>query len=493
MAPTSQTTNQPSNWLDGYRIPHEIKLMILEYTSTHEDLLSLIEAYPEWVLPLWDRYPSALFNRAWDNVLNDIHPNVRAETTFVYYIRQMREEFATEMGSSHETEQDRDELRDVLHAILNLPDDPSSLANPGLDAILGLAKVVQDVKSLTFRYSNDAWNRIRNIAEETGTGPDCSPGLDNLPAIQLTKSEEFKFNRAFLRVEIYLLAKYWTNAQGERHILDMGANIERFIPHGGLDLIERDEFDSCLRYIFHAYRRHLKNTAKELGAPEVPTRDDLPWVRNWAEDYGYQYEDSPAPTPDNPIMEFAQRSVSEEQRFLLWLCEFGIEPLEQTHQAQNGLRRDELIQQFSRRDTWETVELRHRCSRYDYCVDEPLSRLEYRFRKHRNRHPIKSLYGLDRHQRYGTISAKWACASAFLDWKFTSPTSRDLRSRGDITLNERGRWITLSDTDAGVGNWNPFELKGTVHYGVPHGHPYMFDRSMYDFRSLPKRLWLYSP
>lgn len=493
MAPTSQTSNQPSNWLDGHQIPDEIKLMILEYTSSHEDLLSLIEAYPEWVLPLWDRYPSALFNRAWDNVLNDIHPNVRNETILVYYIRQVREDFATEMGSSHETEQDRDELADTLHAILNLPDDLSFLADPGLDAILGLAKVVQDVKSLTFRYSNDAWNRIRSIAEETGTGPDCSTGLDDLPTIQLTKSEEVKFNRAFLRVEIYLLTKYWTNAQGERHNLDMRAHIERFIPHGGHDLIERDEFDSCLRYIFNAYRRHLKKTAKELGAPEVPTRDDLPWVRNWAEDYNYQYEDYPATTPDNPIMEFAQRSVSEEQRFLLWLCEFGIEPLEQTHQAQNGLRRDELIQQFSRRDTWETVELRHRCSRYDYCVDEPLSRLEYRFRKHRNRHPIMSLYGRDRHQRYGAISAKWACASAFLDWKFTSPTSRTLRSRGDITLNEHGRWITLSDTDAGVGNWNPFELKGMAHYRVPHGHPYMFDRGMYEFRSLPKRVWLYSP
>lgn len=496
MASTSQTINTLPNWLDGDRIPAAIKLMILEYTSSHQDLLSLIEAYPEWVRPLWNAYPKALFYRAWDNVLNDIHPEVRIETTFVYYIRRMRQDFATAMGSSHESQADRDNLEDVFHFILDSPDDtrPIDEIDPSLDAVLGLAMVVRDVKSLTFRYSNDAWKRIRNIAEETGTGPDCSTDLRNLPAIQLTEPEQFKFFRAFLRVEIYLLTKYWTNYQGERHIFDMGVDVEPFIPHRNNRTGERAEFDSCLRYIFNAHRRHLKKTAKELGAPELPARDDLPWVRTFGQDFDYQCEDYPVPTPDNPSVEFdfAHRSISEEQRFLLWLCEFGIGPLEQTHQAPDGSRRYELLRRFSQREAWDTVELRNIFSRYDLCDDGVLSHLD-RYSEDRNRHPVVSLYGRGRHQGYSILPSKWACASEFLTWKFKSPGPRGHRFRGDITLNQWGRWITLSDTDSGATDWNPFNLRGRVHGGGPFGHPYMFDRTKYEFRSLPTRVFLIEP
>lgn len=496
MASTSQTINTLSNWLDGNLIPPEIKLMILEHTSSHHDLLSLIEAYPEWVRPLWDANPKALFYRAWDNVLNDIPPEVRLETTFVYYIRRMRQDFATAMGSSHESQADRDKLEDVLHFILQSPDDlrPIDELEPSLDAVLGLAMVVRDVKSLTFRYSNDAWKRIRNIAEETGTGPDCSTDLSNHPAIQLTQTEQVKFFRAFLRVEIYLRTKYWTNDQGERHVFDMGVDIEPFIPHRNNRTGERDEFDSCLRYMFNAYRRHLKKTAKELGAPELPTRDDLPWVRTFGQDYDYQWEDYPVPAPDNPTVEFefAHRSISEEQRFLLWLCEFGIGPLERTHQSEDGSRRYELLRQFSQRETWDTVELRNRFSRYDLDDDKILSPLDGDS-DDRNRHPVISLYGRGTHKRHSELPSKWACAEAFLKWEFKMPGPSGHRFRGDITLNERGRWITMSDTDSGADSWNPFNLRGRIHGGIPFGHPYMFDRTKYEFRSLPRGVHLVLP
>lgn len=493
MATASQMIAKPSNWLDGGRIPAEVKLTILEYTASHDDLLSLIEAYPEWVLPLWERYPSPLFHRAWDNVLNNIDQGVIAEAIYVYQIRKIRQDYATAMGSSNETQQDRDRLENDLREVISQNDNPRLHVERSIDSIFDLGKIVQDVNSLTDRYANDAWKRIRHIAEETGTGP-LSSTSDNPPPIRLTRMERFKFNRAFLRVEIYLLTKYWTNAQDERHILDMGADIEEFIPHSEDLSGERLAFDSCLRYMFHAYRRHLKKTANELGVSELPTRDDLPWVRNWDEDYEYEYQDYPTVTTDDPVLNFAQRSISEEQRFLLWLCESGIGPLEQTHQAEDGERRDELIRQFSRRHIWDTVELRHRFSRYDYCVDEPLSRIwhGHNIRKARNKHPIMGLYGRGAHQRYSFLPSKWACASDFLNWSFKESSSK-LRTRDDITLNEHGRWLTRSDTDSWMGNWKPFCLKDRVHYDVPHGHPYMMDREKYDFRSQPKYLHLIAP
>lgn len=488
MATASQVIANPSNRLEGGRIPAEIKFMILQYTASHDDLLSLIEAYPEWVLPLWERYPKQLFHRAWENVLNDIDQDVIAETIYVYQIRKIREDYATAMGSSHETQQDRDRLENDLREVIGQNDNSRLDVELSLDSIFDLAKIVQDVNSLTHRYSNDAWRRIRHIAEETGTGP-VSSTSDNPTPIALTRMERLKFNRAFLRVEIYLLTKYWTNAQDERHILDMGADIENFIPHSGDLSGERLEFDSCLRYMFHAYRSHLKKTAKELGVPELPTRDDLPWVRNWDQDFDYEFEDYPTFTTDDPVLNFSQRSISEEQRFLLWLCESGIGPLKQTHQVEDSERRDELIRQFGRRHIWDTVELRHRFSRYDYCIDEPLSRIPsaYSISKQRNKHPIMSLYGHGAHQKYSFLPSKWACASEFLEWSFKE-NSRGLRTRGDITLNEHGRWLTKSDTDSAIYSSKPFCLKDKVHRDVPHGHPYMMDREKYEFRSQPRRV-----
>lgn len=493
MALTSRAIAKPPNRLDGGYVPAEIKLMILEYTASHADLLSLIEAYPEWVLPLWKAYPRQLMPRAWDNALDDIDPELIAETILVYHIRKMREGYATVKGSSYETQQDRDRLENVLRDIIELSDDPMPELEPSLNTVLDLGNVVRDVNSLTYRYSNDAWKRIRHIAEETTQGPVSSTGTGpNPPEIKLTRMERLKFNRAFLRVEIYLLTKYWTNAQGERHILNMGSDIRPYIPHSEDD-DERSEFDSCLRYMFHAYRRHLKMTARELGVPELPTRDDLPWVRHEREDYDYQFEDYPTFTTDDPVLNFAQRSISEEQGFLLWLCEFGIAPLEQTHQAEASERRDELIRRFGDRHSWETVKLRHRRTRYDDCVDAPLSRLHSSWSGddlHRNRHPVMSLYGRGRRLGYATISSRWACASAFLIWSPDWSTPEGFQTRADITLNEHGTWITRSDTDSGSDNWNPFRLKDVTHHGVPHSHPYMFTHEKYEFRSQPNGVWL---
>lgn len=499
MAPTSQAVVKPPNWLDGNRVPAEIKLIILEHTTSHQDLLSLIEAYPEWVLELWKTYPQQLWPRAWDNVFKDIDEDLADELYCVYHIRNIRKEYAIAMGSSHETQQDRDELEDDLRAILSMEDELFPGVKASLDSVLDLGKIVRDVYSLTFRYSNDAWKRIHHIAEETGTGPAFSTDHTTPSAIQLTFQERFKFARAFLRVEIYLLTKYWTNAHGERHIFDMGREIRPFIPHSRNDE-ERGEFDSCLRYMFHAYRRQVKMTAKELGAPELPTRDDLPWVRTKEETLtDYQFEDYPTMKTDNPIFKFAQRSISEEQCFLLWLCESGIAPLEKIHQAERTKRRDEFIRCFSEeRHSWETVKLHHRFFRYDHCVDEPLSRLEAYtgtsdHNPKRNRHPVMSLYGQGGRQRYSDVPSKWACASAFLTWFAKKPGSRWFIQRGGITLNMHGRWITLSDTDSGWFNWKPFCLKDRIHGGVPHGHPYMFTREKYEFRSLPARVFLMRP
>lgn len=498
----------PKNWLDGHQIPAEVKLTILEHISSHDDLVSLIDAYPEWVLPLWEKYPVQLIRRALDNVLKGINESLRGKVILVYLIRKAREDYANSMGSSSETQQDRDNLQNNLRRLISWDeeiliqdyidgDDLSEEHLPGLDpsleTILDIAKVIQDVDSLTQRYSNDAWKRIRNIADVTGSGSECGSDVSNLPPIKLQRRERWKFRLSFLRVEIYLLTKYWTNEQGERHILDMGREIQRFIPRINAEGYKRPAFDSCLRYMFHAYRSYLKKTARELGAPEVPTRDDLPWVPDWNEAFGYEHEDYPTTKSEDPAVSFAQRSVSEEQAFLLWLCEWGIGNLAQTHQAEDSVRRAEILAQFGRKQTWETVELRHRFSRYDKSVDDRLSHMRSELSCDRNRHPVMSLYGQNAHQGYPETSPPWACASAFLKWELTGPGSWHPRSRDDITLNEHGRWITMSDTDSGASRWNPFCLKDRMHNAIPHGHPYLFDREKYEFRSQPIGVWLILP
>lgn len=479
----SQTTANPDNWLDGCLIPAELLIKILENIGSHKDLLSLSKTYPQWVSELSDRYLKKRFATLWDDVLGDIDERLHEEVILAYQIRKVRKDYATAMGSSQETQQDRDRLEQSLRGILSLhneyilPEVEEKLAT-----IFDLADVVRDVTSLTHRYSNDAWERLRGVAEATGTGPVCCTGLNNPPKIKLTRAERFKMHRAFLRVEIYLLTKFWTNSQGERHILDVGDEIEPYIPAASdgerFGRYERLQFDSCLRYMFDAYRRYVKDTARALGAPELPPRDDLAWVRNEDEDEGYEFEDYPTPAKGDPALDFAHRSVSEEQGLLLWLCERGIGALEQTHQAGDGERRDELLRHFGRRHVWETVELRHRFSRYDLAVDKALWLTApegyYQPEEDRNRHPVMSLYGSDEHQRYSSKSSPWACASAFLTWDCDSSQNS---FRADIKLNRQGAYFKEMDTDRGRYVHTLTGRRSILRCtdGFPYGHPYMFE------------------
>lgn len=502
MAPTIQSPAKPWNRLAGDRLrnaPAEIRLNILQYTSSHDDLVSLIQAYPEWVVPLWKEYPRQLFQQAWDNVLSEITPDAGYPAVIVYHVRNIRKQYATAVEPHHETQEDRDGLEKSLRDILSRNSDELPELDRSLNTILELADVVRDVNSLTHRYSNDAWNRIRNIARMTGTMSTPPTDDSNLPDIELTAGERGDFQLSFLEVEIYLLTKYWTNDEDERHILDMGADIEAIIPHLDDRDGSRHQFDSCMRYIFHAYRQHLKKTARELMVPELPDRDDVQWVQNWYEDSKYEYEDYPVQTTSDTVTKFAQRSISEEQGFLLWLCESGIGPLAQTHRVEDTVRREGILRQFSRRQIWETVDLRHRFSRYDVSIDQPPPSICPSDTAHsllpRNRHPIMSLYGQDEHQNYASPSCPWACASSFLEWEFkieNSKMSSDLRVRGDITLNDHGRWITQSDTDKGTCRWN--HLRRTdLNAPVPFGHPYMFDHVKYGFHSMPRRVHMIMP
>ncbi|KAJ0109399.1 hypothetical protein J7T55_000324 [Diaporthe amygdali] len=487
-----QGSASSSTRLDAEHLPVELGCLILEQLSSHRDLLSMIEAYPEWVMSLWQSYPQQLFPRALDNMFNELDGFCHHDALVAFHVRRIRREYAEWMRPRHETQDDRDELERMFRKILNLECDDHMLAlEPSLTTILDFGDLVRDVNSLTDRYSNDAWARIHDIAQKTGTHS-SSASPSNQPDIQLNAEERACFQLNFLDVEIYLLTKFWTNDEGERYIFNMGPDIEHIIPHSEADV--REEFDSCLRYIFDAYRTYLKETARALGLPELPTRDDCAWVRDWHEDYEYDYPDYPVQATRDTSTIFAQRSISEEQRFLLWLCEFGIGPLVKAHGAESGERRDELLRHFGLQKIWDTVELRHRFYRYDACVDHPHpSPGREPIRNPRNRHPIMNLYGRDRHQRYARRSSSWACASAFLEWSH-APGKR-FSTRDDIVLNERGRWITMSDTDKGATDWNPFKLKSILNNnsGVPHGHPYMFDEDKYQFRSLPSRIHLVLP
>lgn len=265
-------------------------------------------------------------------------------------------------------------------------------------------------------------------------------------------------------------------------------------------LQERRRFDSCLRYIFHAYRAHLRRTARELGVPEFPIAFEQ-LMTGLEEGQGEPSckrrristsSASPARHPreekgvgfsklDEKTLNFAQRSVQDEQKFLLWLCHFGIGPLELIHRALAAVRRVEILEQFSKTQLWDTpVILKH--WRYRNLLNKTIIR---------QRHPVKNLYGFYFRIGYSMGGTPWACASAFLDWEWMVPDGTSgLRRRGDIVLNERGRWITLSDTDGGSGDWNPFESQRHV---VPDEHLCVLDREQYSFRSLPRGIFLVTP
>lgn len=113
------------------------------------------------------------------------------------------------------------------------------------------------------------------------------------------------------------------------------------------------------------------------------------------------------------------------------------------------------------------------------------------------RHPVKNLYSAGG-VRYSAVGTPWACASAFLGWEWVEPGgSSRLRRRGGVVLNERGRWVILSDTDSGVcGNWFPFERPASacrMVTGDRIDHQYHLDRAQASLRYLPTRIFLMEP
>ncbi|POS71895.1 hypothetical protein DHEL01_v209714 [Diaporthe helianthi] len=398
------------------------------------------------------------------------------------------------MKSRVETQVDRDRLQADLRSVLRTRyEGDAARAVPELErnfqTVISIARIIRDTKWLTHRYSNDAWRRLHEVAERTTYHHEAdtlsSRGLKTPPTINLTEREYFRFNRAFLRVEIYLLTKFWTNRQGQRHMLDMGEVIQDYVPHRS-SVLFKHQFGSCMRYIFHALRVFLKKMARDLGAPELPTRDDLQWVPGMYEPADYLYKDVGTITPQGqPNIDFARRSVSEEQRFLLWMCESGIGPLSGMHGHDDSSRRDKLLSLFGQRWSWDTVELTHRVTRYDVGIDRRVALGD----PHRNRHPVKSLYGSDASPRYGERSSPWACACAFLKWTYCSADREDLSvmQRQGLKLSWYACGLLGYDTDGAMGiivvapPTREDALPTTINPKgvIPHGHDYMLDLERY--------------
>ncbi|ROV93452.1 hypothetical protein VPNG_09609 [Cytospora leucostoma] len=473
-------------------LPTEIKFQIL-LELNGRDLLSIAEVDSD-LGDLWDRYPQQICNALFYNSDRPLEPEARPEAFVAFQLREAKREYFESMGDRREGEQDRRGLEETLRNILlgeawETTEDGSDEMDISMEGLAAYSDLVSEVNSLVDRYANDAWKRIQRIASETGTG-DPSPADATLSPqkISLTAEERLPLQRAFIDAEIYLLTTFHHNAQGERHQLDMGDAIHQYVPDSVFARLERRQFDSCMRYIFHAYRTHLRSTARELGVPELPVE------KTWQE---YENGQSPpqkrfkmtlssrgpsnhASEADAKISEFSHRCIQDEQKFLLWLCEFGLGPLEQTHRASAEERRDEMLEVFAQRHAWGACELT--------LVDRGP---RPHHNKVRQRHPVKSLYGFYRGIEYPRLGTPWACAASFLDWEWVHPNGvSGLRERGDVVLNERGRWITMSDTDGGASKWNPFESRW---HSVPSDHPYAFDRKTYILRSLPARVHLMAP
>ncbi|KAK7739652.1 hypothetical protein SLS53_005619 [Cytospora paraplurivora] len=485
MAPTT------SNLLG---LPTEVKFQIL-LELNGRDFLSISEVDSD-LGDLWDRYPQQIAYALFNNSNRPLEPEARYEAFVAFQLREAKREYFESMGDRREDEQDRRGLEGTLRTILlgeawETSEDGSDEMDISMEGLAAYSDLVSEISSLAERYANDAWQRIHRIAAETGTG-EPSPADATLcpPKINLTARERLRLQRAFIVVEIYLLTTFHNNAQGERHQFDMGDVIHQFVPDSLFTQPERRQFDSCLRYIFHAYRTHLRSTARELGASELPIEktwqeypnedDQSPPKKKFKMTLSSRGPSNHASEADANISKFSHRCVQDEQKFLLWLCEFGIGPLEQTHRASATERRSEMLEEFAKSHAWGTCELK--------LVDRAPRPHRDKFRQ---RHPVRSLYGFYRDIRYPRIGTPWACAASFLDWEWVHPNGVSrLRERGDVVLNERGRWITMSDTDSGASKWNPFESRW---HSVPSDHPYAFDWKTYIFRSLPARVHLMAP
>ncbi|KUI65818.1 hypothetical protein VM1G_02513 [Cytospora mali] len=487
-------------------LPAEIKIAILKNLDGR-NAYSMFQVDTDFLL-LWQQYTRQICRAIWQNIHHMLHPEARSEAHTVFRLREARREHMEALGARSEDAEARSVLEGKMKAILldhNTAEDESSSSNYSkieslmdIESLVTYSDMVSEVNSLVDRYANDAWQRIRRIALETGTSnPSPADTLLSSPKTTLTAEERGRFQKAFLTAEIYLLTTFHTNGQGERHRFDTGGAIYRYIPYVATISTQagRRQFDSCIRYIFHAYRAHLRKTARELGVPEFPQqqynvedKDEPPRKRqrifyhSSPEHHSRERERrDPFSGLDEKTRKFAQRTIEDEQRFLLWLCEFGIGPLEQTHKAPSSVRRAEMLEQFGRSHVWDNgARLKH--------VRHFNSRLNHTIRQ---QHPVKNLYGFHHCPKYERSGTPWACASVFLEWEWSDPNGMSrIRRRGDVVLNEHGRWITMSDTDSGNSDWNPFESQS---YEVPEDHPYILDQKQYSFRSLPKRVFLVEP
>ncbi|KAG8162319.1 hypothetical protein KVR01_008084 [Diaporthe batatas] len=486
------------NWLDTDRIPNEIKLIILEHVLEPKTLGCLAKAY-EWVEPLWNRYPTLLFPPALEHLMSLIHPEapVRGRIIMVYLIRTTRNRHRAAVGDRPETQAETDRLQAKLLRILEIGREglQEHYIRPALQAILDIAAVAGDLARVTDRYSNDAWKRVHQIAAAVDRRHNKYEDLSTPPPVELDPAETRRFFRSFLAAEIYLLTKFWTTKRGQRHVFDMGGNVDHFLPRP-YDTNRAGQFESCLRFMFDAHRGYLKEAARGLGAPELPPRDDLQWVPSKREVRDYAYEDYDTTVKDDagrPGADFAHRSVSEEQRFLLWQCEGGMEAISQSEQRPSAQRRAELLGAFSTlRPAWDTVELRHRACRYDTVQDVPRALVQYYgarmvYSPERNRHPVGSLYPAGTQLRYPEATAPWACAALMLAWEVShggpGAVTMGLVRRQGLTIGWHTRWLMHCDTDRNRGDRVPHIREGPdgVYY-VPFGHLYLLDPVQYELR-----------
>lgn len=475
------TAPQP-NWLKNFTAPIEVKLTTLDYMENPLNLPKLARAHPKYVRGLWDQHPQALYPQAFRNAFSHIEPELKELVIKLYHIRTIRKEYIVSWGYYDHTGWYKKRLQVRLRKILSGDDTPE--LETKLDTILDIWEIIFDVLYLTDRYSSDAWRRIHSIARRSDQEDNLSTDPRDPPPITLNDDERRRFRRAFLRVDIYLLTNFWTNAKGKREMLNMYQHTARCIPHGSMKLAERQEFDSCLRYMFHAHRGFVKEVARQLCVSEVPPWDDFRRVPGQFDENGYLYKDHKRIIPQQePRTDFARRSMSEEQRFLLWLCEHGIHRVRKAHENNADERKIELLQDFNKRHSWADIQLRHRFSRYDVYPDRTTSLNAPPYDPHRNRHPIKNLYGEGKHQGYTETSSPWACAVAFLDWtSIPGPAGSFGRMRREgLALGRIGDRRMRCDTDKEWGQYMAYSRKGAgMATTVPHGHQYILDPDKYE-------------
>nr|XP_036579383.1 uncharacterized protein CTRU02_10629 [Colletotrichum truncatum]KAF6786930.1 hypothetical protein CTRU02_10629 [Colletotrichum truncatum] len=152
-------------------------------------------------------------------------------------------------------------IQDVLHALHN---EPSKLADRAvsmpMNLLMRMSRTHDVSQALSFKFANEAWNRLRLADKSLPT---------NLP---LSPTERFRFNRAFYRLQIFY-GLFSTKASGANAAFEEDINSWFFLKH---PLWENEQLECVHDFLEAEIARAKKIILDNYGLVYILLREPAP-------------------------------------------------------------------------------------------------------------------------------------------------------------------------------------------------------------------------